>query len=227
MASLCLSSPSVLSLRLRNRNNRPVLSLTSRLRSPEASVLRCGSSSACFNPLRVSVDCLRMATMRVEKRGRRGSSVVCYAAPLSPRNLQWISTFSSIVLMLSKGTGIQKSFLVPLFALQAPANIISWMKGEYGIWAAFMALLVRLFFFIPGELELPFVALLLVIVAPYQVMNLRGKQEGVIIALAIAGFLAFQHFSRAGSLQKAFDQGSILATLGIICVTVVSFLFLM
>lgn len=54
----------------------------------------------------------------------------------------------------------------------------------------------------------------------------RGKQEGAIISLAIACFLAFQHFSRAGSLQKAFDQSSVLATVAIIGVTVVSFLFL-
>jgi len=104
------------------------------------------------------------------------------------------------------------------------------------------------------ELELPFIALLLVIVAPYQVMSIRldsqkecnvsdqgfiffsqdslnlyacrGKQEGAILSLAISCFLAFQHFSRAGTLQKAFDQNSVLATVAIIGVTVVSFLFL-
>ena len=30
--------------------------------------------------------------------------------------------------MLAKGTPIQKSFIVPIFALQAPANIVSWIK---------------------------------------------------------------------------------------------------
>ncbi|KAG6642206.1 cold-regulated 413 inner membrane protein 1, chloroplastic-like isoform X2 [Carya illinoinensis] len=98
--------------------------------------------------------------------------------------------------------------------------------GEYGFWAAFLALLIRLFFFIPGELELPLAALLLVILAPHQVMNLRGTQEGAIIALVIAGYLAFQHFSRAGSMQKAFDQGSIVATLAVIFITAVSCLLL-
>ncbi|KAJ0081415.1 hypothetical protein Patl1_10112 [Pistacia atlantica] len=162
---------------------------------------------------------------------RRGLSAVCYASPLTARSLQWISTISSAVLMVTKGTAIQKSFLVPLFALQAPASIISWIKGEYGVWTAFLALLVRLFFFIPGELELPLMALLLVLVTPHQVMSQRqvdvlGAQPGVIIALLIAGYLAFQHFSRAGSLQKAFEQGSVIATLGIIVITIVSCFFL-
>ncbi|KAG2689068.1 hypothetical protein I3760_09G123600 [Carya illinoinensis] len=163
--------------------------------------------------------------MKTEKR-KRGLGVICYSAPLAPRTLQWISTVSSAVLLVASGTAVQKSFIVPLFALQAPASIISWMKGEYGFWAAFLALLIRLFFFIPGELELPLAALLLVILAPHQVMNLRGTQEGAIIALVIAGYLAFQHFSRAGSMQKAFDQGSIVATLAVIFITAVSCLLL-
>ena len=100
------------------------------------------------------------------------------------------------------------------------------MKGEYGLWAAFLALLVRFFFYIPGELQLPFLALLLVIVAPYQVMNLRGTQQGAIISLVISAYLAFQHFSSAGSLQKAFDQGSIIATIAIVCITAVFHLLL-
>ncbi|KAK3037403.1 hypothetical protein RJ639_030165 [Escallonia herrerae] len=161
----------------------------------------------------------------MNKNRRRGP--VCLAAPLAAQNLQWISTISSAslslsrILMFAKGTAIPKSFVVPLFALQAPASIISWIKGEYGVWTAFLALLVRLFFYIPGELELPFIALLVIIVAPYQVMNLRRTQEGLIVSLVIAGYLAFQHFTRAGSLRKAFDQGSIIATLAIVCVVAV------
>ncbi|KAM7524946.1 hypothetical protein LguiA_014848 [Lonicera macranthoides] len=172
------------------------------------------SSFLGFNSLRVSVDSKELMNKNHRPRGFR---IACYSAPLSPPNLQWICSISAAVLMLARGTAIQKSFLVPLFALQAPASIVSWIKGEYGMWSAFLALLVRLFFFIPGELELPFIALLVMIVAPYQVMDLRGRQEGVILSLAIAGYLAFQHFSRAANLRKAFDQGSIIATLAVVC----------
>ncbi|KAA0057095.1 hypothetical protein IC582_029243 [Cucumis melo] len=182
-------------------------------------------SSICYNPLRFAVGSEGIATAGINKKKNRGLSAACYAMPVNTRTLQWVSTISSVVLMLAKGTGIQKSFIVPLFALQAPASVISWIKGEYGIWSAFLALLVRLFFFIPGELEIPFISLLLVIVAPYQVQNLRGTQEGCIISLLIAAYLAFQHFSRAGSFQRAFDQNSIVATVAVICITAVSFLF--
>ncbi|KAL8468398.1 hypothetical protein ACS0TY_031564 [Phlomoides rotata] len=181
--------------------------------SPQLQQLFSGLS---YNPLRVLV---------MSKKGRR-SGAVCLSAPFTPQNLQFISAVSTAVLMLAKGTAIHKSFLVPLFVLQAPATIILWMKSEYGIWTAFLALLVRLFFFIPGELELPFITLMLVTVSPFQVMRLRGTQEGVILSLVIAAYLAFQHFTRAGSLGKSIDQGSILATLGTICIVAVPCLLL-
>ncbi|GMJ08281.1 cold regulated 314 thylakoid membrane 2, COLD REGULATED 314 INNER MEMBRANE 2 [Hibiscus trionum] len=187
--------------------------------STKLSTLAPSSGWISFNPLRFSIK-------DKEIKKSRGSSAVCYAAPLSPRNLQWISAISSAVLLFTKGTVIRKQFLVPLFAIQAPASIIAWMKGEYGLWAAFLTLLVRLFFFIPGELELPFLALLLAIVAPHQVLKLRGTQQGAIISLVIAAYLAYQHFSGAGSLAKAFDQGSIIATIAVVCITVISGLLL-
>ncbi|GMN43369.1 hypothetical protein TIFTF001_012574 [Ficus carica] len=203
------------------------------LRQPErldfASQAHGTSSSLRYNPLSLRFSFGNegmLSSMKTKKKGSRGSGAVCYAAPLTVRNLQWISTVSSVILMLARGTAVQKSFVVPLFAVQAPASVIAWIKGEYGIWTAFLALLVRLFFFIPGELELPFLALLFVIVAPYQVMNLRGTQEGAIISLVIAAYLAFQHFSRTGSLQRAFDQGAIVATLAIVSITAVSILLL-
>lgn len=156
----------------------------------------------------------------------RRSGVGCYAGAFTPMNLEWLSAVATVVLMLVKGTAINKAFLVPLFALQAPAVVIAWIQGEYGAWSAFLALLVRLFFFIPGELELPLMTLLLVIAAPLQAISLRATPPGTIISLAMAGYLAFQHFSRAGSLQKAFEQGAIVATLAILIIALVPLLLL-
>ncbi|KAJ6775895.1 COLD-REGULATED 413 INNER MEMBRANE PROTEIN 1 CHLOROPLASTIC-RELATED [Salix koriyanagi] len=200
------------------------LSLQNHLRSPTVTPL--SSSFTTFNPLRLSIKSNEMMMKVKRKESGRGFGAVCYSGSLTNPSIRWISTLSSAVLMLAKGTAVQKSFLVPLFALQAPPAVISWIKGEYGIWTAFLAILFRLFFFIPGELELPFLALLLVIVAPYQVMNIGGRQEGAIVGLAIAAYLAFQHFSRIGNLQKAFEQGSIVATLAVVCVVVISCLLL-
>ncbi|KAM0072001.1 putative cold-regulated 413 protein [Helianthus debilis subsp. tardiflorus] len=172
-----------------------------------------------FNPLRSFVE--SRGNLGMKHKLKRGFGPVCYSPPVTTANFQWICTISAAVLMFAKGTAIQKSFLVPFFALQAPASLVSWIKGEYGIWTAFLALLVRLFFYIPGELELPFIALLMVILLPHQIANLRGRQEGVVLSLVVAAFLAFQHFTRIGSLRRAFDQGSIIATLAVLCIVTV------
>ncbi|KAL0925682.1 hypothetical protein M5K25_004046 [Dendrobium thyrsiflorum] len=110
----------------------------------------------------------------VFRRQKHCRGNTCYTkAALNHGTLQWVSAVASAALMFSKGTAIQKSFLVPIFALQAPPAVISWIKGRYGTWAAFIVLLVRLFYLIPGELELPFLTMLLVISAPYEAIDLR------------------------------------------------------
>ncbi|CAK9139275.1 unnamed protein product [Ilex paraguariensis] len=118
--------------------NKQILSL----KTPpcQSRLLNSGCFTVCFSPLS-----LRVSTDRKEmlKKNRGGFGAVCYSPLLTPRNFQWISTVSSAILMLARGTAIQKSFLVPFFALQAPASIVSWIKGEYGIWIAFLTLLVN------------------------------------------------------------------------------------
>lgn len=53
----------------------------------------------------------------------------------------------------------------------------------------------------------------------------RDTKEGAVISLLIAVYLAFQHFSRT-SLEKSFDQGSVVSTLAVIGITVASLLLL-
>jgi hypothetical protein len=185
------------------------------------------TSQLKFSANSISVDHFRFSAKKTFlNKNRRGSSAVCNSSVMNPSTLQWVSSVASVVLLVVQGAAIQKPFLVPFFALQAPSTIISWIKGDYGIWTAFVGLFIRLFFRLPGELELPIVALLVIIIAPHQVMNLRGRLEGVIISLLIAAYLAFQHFSRVGSLRRAFDQVSVVATLAIVCIITVPCLLL-
>ncbi|XP_002973315.2 cold-regulated 413 inner membrane protein 1, chloroplastic [Selaginella moellendorffii] len=143
---------------------------------------------------------------------KRGCKTGAFSAQCSGETLRWVSTVSAVALLLVKNTGVRKSLLVPLLALQMPQNVINWMKGEYGLWSAFLALTVRLFYTIPGELELPLVLLLLVITAPYQVMQQRGTQAGLIIWATLSSYLGFQHISRAGGIGRAFHQRVLVPT---------------
>lgn len=60
----------------------------------------------------------------------------------------------------------------------------------------------------------------------YPIYGYRGTQGGAVLSLAIAVYLAFQHFTRVGGLGKAFEQGSIIATLAIICIMIVPLMLL-
>lgn len=158
-------------------------------------------------------------------RGKRGgtSPIQCARVDLlySTEALRWLFTVSSVVLMFSKNTGIHKSFLVPLLAMQAPGDVVSWIRGDYGLWTAFTIFLARLFYPIPGEMELPLLFVLLVIIAPYQALNMRGTQAGMVVSIAIAAYLSFQHFTKAGSLKNAFEKHSVVASIAsllLICV---------
>ncbi|XP_058731626.1 cold-regulated 413 inner membrane protein 1, chloroplastic-like [Vicia villosa] len=233
-----LSSGCVLSSTVNPRTAFSPLNCTPRDPSFSSTSLLPSTASLSFSHRTFNPICLRSFTrhhgIRIADKSKTSSNrritgfrVRSYAAPypLTTPNVQWISTVSALVLVLAKGTTVQKSFLVPLFALQAPAAVFAWMQGRYGVWSAFLALLVRLFFHIPGELELPFIALLLVIVAPHEAIRLRDTKEGAAVSLLIAAYLAFQHFSRTG-LEKSFDQGSIVATLAVIGISVASVLLL-
>ncbi|CAO1945437.1 unnamed protein product [Urochloa humidicola] len=100
---------------------------------------------------------LRPSSGLMQRCWRLGGAVVCCAAPshICDEAMRWASATAAATLMLAPGTTMRKSCLVPLFALQAPSSAISWIKGDYGRWIAFIGLLLRLFYFVPGELELP------------------------------------------------------------------------
>ncbi|CAM0881995.1 unnamed protein product [Alopecurus aequalis] len=157
---------------------------------------------------------------------RRGDAAVCCAsAHVSAETMQWVSVGAAALLMLTKGTSVQKSCLVPFVALQAPSEVIMWIKGDHGQWIAFLGLFLRLLYFIPGELELPLSTMLFVSIAHQQFMNLRGTQDSAVLSLVIAAYLAIQHFTGAGSMRKAFDRGAIVSTLSVICITLIPLLF--
>ncbi|KAM7255970.1 hypothetical protein ACFE04_011711 [Oxalis oulophora] len=197
-----------------------------KLNAPRRCVAALSPSSFTYNPLRIG-DGGSSNDLSIARNKKRGPSTVCSSsAPMTICNLQWLSAISQAVLTFVKDSAVNKCLLVPLFTLHAPENVISWIKGEYGVWTAFLALLVRLFFNIPVELELPFMALMMVIVAPHQVLNLRGTKEGGIIGLVIAAYLVYQHFSRAGTLERAFDQSSIVASVAVTCIAAVSIFLL-
>ncbi|OQU87279.1 cold-regulated 413 inner membrane protein 1, chloroplastic [Sorghum bicolor] len=185
-----------------------------------------GNCSVLMGDERCAMASLRSSSAALMPWCRRlgdNAIVCCTPAHLSAETMQLISVMAAATLMLATGTSIRKPLLVPLFALRAPSSVVLWLRDDYGRWTAFLGGLLRLLYFIPGELELPLSTVLLVTCAPYQfIMNLRKSQGAAILAAATAGYLMFQHFTRMRCFRKAFDRESIIATSSIICMTVTS-----
>jgi hypothetical protein len=130
------------------------------------------------------------------------------------------------VLLFVKNVSIPKQFLVPLLALEIPHDAHRWIKGDYGLWTAFLALAVKLFYHIPGELELPLYLLLVIITAPLQLTQYRGSTPAAIVTLAIAAFLGYKHFESSGSLEGTFKGEKIFPSIAIIILVVIPILYL-
>lgn len=68
-----------------------------------------------------------------------------------------------------------------------------------------------------GDLELPACFILLIVVTPGHVVDVRGTIFRDIIALCIGGFLLAQHIKNAGGFRQAFaEPRGVSHTIGII-----------
>lgn len=150
-----------------------------------------------------------------------GACTATSSVALSGEALRWIFAGAAALLLFLKNAAINKAILVPLLALQAPRDVVTWIRGEYGLWVAFLALLVRLFYQIPGELELPLVFVLLVITAPFQALDFRGTTAALVVNASVAAYLGYQHFTGVGGVKESFKEGTFLGSLAIIVLVVV------
>jgi hypothetical protein len=158
-------------------------------------------------------------------RGAGAWGTVC-SLPVAPETLRWVFVAAAAALLFLKNVNVPKSYLIPLLALEAPRDVLSWIKSEYGLWAAFVALAVKLFYQFPEELKLPLHLLLLVVTAPYQLTQYRGTTPAAIATLAVSAFVAYKHFSQTESLKGAFKGEKILPSIASVVLVLVPILFL-
>lgn len=158
--------------------------------------------------------------------GRGGALGTMCSLPASPETIRWVFVAAATVLLFLKNTSIPKQFLVPLLALELPNEALGWLKGDYGLWTAFLALGVKLFYYIPGELELPLYLLLVVITAPFRLTQFRGSLPAALATLIITAYLAYRHYQYSGSVQGAFQTDKIFGTLAIVVLFIIPIVFL-
>ncbi|KXG33053.1 cold-regulated 413 inner membrane protein 1, chloroplastic [Sorghum bicolor] len=174
---------------------------------------------ACASPSRWSggLRCWRLASV----------ALCCATAQQCNDALRWNCVTAAAMLMVAAGTTVDKSILVPFVALQAPSGVTFFVKEDHGrlMWIGLLIGIMRFLYIITGEWRRAISTTFLVAIAmvPSQVMKLRESQGRAVLSSAIAVYLAFQHFTGAGSLRKAFGSvAAIFATLCIVCMTTIS-----
>ncbi|KAJ6844899.1 cold-regulated 413 plasma membrane protein 2-like [Iris pallida] len=93
-------------------------------------------------------------------------------------------------------TNMLTSLLIPYIFFSLPSIVFNIFRGEIGLWVAFIAVVVRLFFphRFPDWLELPGALILLLVVAPgFFAQTVRGNIIGAAICLIIACYLLQEH----------------------------------
>ncbi|XP_042442771.1 cold-regulated 413 plasma membrane protein 2-like [Zingiber officinale] len=138
--------------------------------------------------------------------------------------LKFLAFFAAIYLLIldrtNWRTNMLTSLLIPYIFLSLPSVIFSFLRGEFGKWVAFIAVVLRLFFprHFPDWLEMPGALILLVVVAPGFFANtIRGHVAGLFICLIIGCYLLQQHIRASGGFRNSFTKShGISNSIGII-----------
>ncbi|KAI9181741.1 hypothetical protein LWI28_018139 [Acer negundo] len=141
--------------------------------------------------------------------------------------LEWVASFAAIYLLIldrtNWRTNILTSLLIPYIFFSLPSLIFNIFRGEIGKWIAFVAVVLRLFFYKRfsdwvHQVELPAALILLVVVAPSLfATTIRNDWIGMVICLAIACYLLQEHIRASGGFRNSFTKANGLSnTIGIV-----------
>ncbi|KAL5715077.1 hypothetical protein ACHQM5_016955 [Ranunculus cassubicifolius] len=138
--------------------------------------------------------------------------------------LQYLAAIAAIYLLVldrtNWKTNMLTSLLVPYIFLTLPNFLFNLLRGQVGLWIAFVAVVLKLFIpkHYPDWLEMPASLILLLVVAPnFFADTVRGGWIGTIVCLVIGCYLLQEHIRAAGSFKKAFAEAhGVSNTIGII-----------
>lgn len=142
--------------------------------------------------------------------------------------LQWLAVIAAIYLFVVNRTewrtNILTSLLVPYVTLNLPNFVFKYFRGEIGLWVAFVAVVLKLFFpqHFPDHADLPAWLVILMVTLPNLIVGWRFHLVGVILSLLIGFYLMYEHIRNAGGCRQAVtDRG--LVAVGIVLLFVAPF----
>lgn len=161
----------------------------------------------------------------VQSGARGGALSGTCAYKMAPEALRWGLAAAATTLLLKRNPGVRKQPLIPILALEASNDIVSFIKSDYGLWVAFVGLSMRLFYHIPADLDFPLGVYLFIIAAPAQALGFRGTLGGSMVSMTLALITAYQYFTSLGGIRNAFKREALVNTVAIFVLTITSIMF--
>ena len=134
--------------------------------------------------------------------------------------LRWGLTVSAMLLILQRNPGTRKHLLIPAILLESPGDVMTFIKGEYGSWVAFVGLTLLIFFRIPGDLDFPLGVYVFMALTPSQVVAMRGTVGGTVSSFMCVGLATYQYFKTIGGFTNGFRGATLINTLAILTIFV-------
>lgn len=144
---------------------------------------------------------------------------------MSTETLRWGIAAACTVLLLKSDPGARKQYFVIIFALESPNDLVTGIKGEYGLWVACIGLAMKIFYHIPGPLEFPLTVYLFIAAAPASAVSIRGTLGGTTASTVVACICAYQYFSYMGGFLNAFKRGRLIGSCAILFTAVACIFF--
>jgi hypothetical protein len=132
---------------------------------------------------------------------------------VTPETVRWCVAAACAVLLLKRDAGAKKQFWAGILALEAPRDVLYWVKGEYGLWVACIGLALKLFYNVPAELDYPLAVYLLLACLPAQGVALRHTLGARVVSAGLALFVAYQYFSNTVRFADAFKGEHLINTI--------------
>ncbi|XP_074275388.1 cold-regulated 413 plasma membrane protein 2-like [Silene latifolia] len=128
---------------------------------------------------------------------------------------QWLASLAAIYLLIldrtNWKTNILTGLLVPYIFFSLPLVLFAFFRGQFGMWVAFIAVVLRLFFprQFPDWLELPGAIILIIVVAPDWIADtLRDNVVGAAVCLVIGCYLLQEHIRASGGFRNSFTRAN-------------------
>ena len=139
---------------------------------------------------------------------------------MSTETVRWGIAAACTVLLLKSDPGARKQFFVMIFALESPADVVTGIKSENGLWVACLCLGMKIFYTFTFQLDFALTVYLFIATLPASAVTVRGTLGGTTASMVVSCICAYQYFCSMITIRSAFQRPRLINSVCILFITV-------